>query len=385
MRQVHIRMLEPGDILAEPILNQHGMTMLGAGTALTENHIFRLKKLGIQTAMIGLKEPGGSYRDEDLKKLSPIMKLQDLKEKSEARENIRHMLVRLADSDLGFGRPSTPQLDEQFRRMFRNILYEITSHEQVLDGLIRLQQSDPYLLEHSFHVTAYSAILGIATHYSGAEMMDLCVGALLFDIGMTELPVHTIRRSGSLTGADREALRRHPEVGFQIICDMEGVSRRSALCALQHHERYNGTGYPSRLKHHEIDEFAQIVAIADTYHALISRRNYRLAYTPGEAIEYLLAAGDRYFSLELIQTYLRNISIYPLSSLVKLSSGQLGIVSSLDSNLVHRPVVKIIREADGSNVSSPYDVDLMRKTDLVITEILEHHGEGGRKSARICP
>ncbi|MGG3454484.1 MULTISPECIES: HD-GYP domain-containing protein [Paenibacillus] len=383
MRQVHVRMLEPGDVLAEPILNQHGMTMLGAGTALTEGHIVRLKKLGIQTAMIGQKEPVGSFRDEDIQGTSPIMKFQDLKEKREARKQIRQMLVRLADSDLGFGRPSTPQLDEQFRRMFRNILYEITSHEQVLDGLIRLQQSDPYLLEHSFHVTAYSAILGIAGQYSGAEMIDLCVGALLFDIGMTELPAHTIRRNGSLTGADREALRRHPEAGFQIICDMEGVSRRSALCALQHHERYNGAGYPSRLKHHEIDEYAQIVAIADTYHALISRRNYRLAYTPGEAIEYLLAAGDRYFSLELIQTYLRNISIYPLSSVVKLSNGQLGIVSSLDSSLVHRPVVKIIREADGSNVRSPYEVDLMRKTDLVITEMMESSGEDLQMSVRV--
>ncbi|MNP54699.1 hypothetical protein D3C76_1492760 [compost metagenome] len=137
------------------------------------------------------------------------------------------------------------------------------------------------------------------------------------------------------------------------------------------------------MKHHEIDEYAQIVAIADTYHALISRRNYRLAYTPGEAIEYLLAAGDRYFSLDLIQTYLRNISIYPLSSVVKLSNGQLGIVSSLDSSLVHRPVVKIIREADGSNVRSPYEVDLMRKTDLVITEIMENQGDALQMSARL--
>lgn len=382
MRQVDVRLLEPGDVLAEPIVNQYGMTMLGAGTALTENLIALLKKLGIQTAIVRNKELDGSFQEVDVKKQSSMLKFQDLKEKREARKEIRQMLVRLADSDLGLGRLSTPHVDEQFRRMFCNILYDITSHEQVLDGLIRLQQNDPYLLDHSFHVTAYSAILGIAGQYSGAEMIDLCVGALLFDIGMTELPSHIIRRPGSLTGADREALRRHPEAGFQIMCEMEGVSRRSALCALQHHERYNGTGYPSRLKHHEIDEYAQIVAIADTYHALISRRNYRLAYTPGEAIEYLLAAGDRYFSLELIQKYLRHISIYPLSSIVKLSSGQLGVVTSLDSNLVHRPTVKIIREADGSEVKSPYEIDLMRKTDLVITEIMENDEAGLQLSAR---
>lgn len=371
MRQVHVRMLEPGDVLAEPILNQHGMIMLGTGTTLTEAHISRLRKLGIQTAAVSRKEQGDSVGGIDKEVANTVMRFQDFKEKGEARKLIRQSLVNLADSELGLGRPSSPQLEEQFRRMFRNILYEITSHEEVLGGLVRLQQSDPYLLDHSFHVTAYSAILGIANQYSGAEMIDLCVGALLFDIGMTELPAQTVSRPGSLTGADREAIRRHPEVGFQIISGMEGVSRRSALCALQHHERYNGTGYPARLKHHEIDEYAQIVAIADTYHALISRRNYRLAYTPGEAIEYLLAAGNRYFSLDLIQTYLRHISIYPLSSVVKLSSGQLGVVSSLDSGLAHRPTVKIIREADGTAVSNPYEVDLMRKTDLVISGIVE--------------
>ncbi|MGG6309482.1 HD-GYP domain-containing protein [Paenibacillus macerans] len=342
----------------------------------------RLRKLGIQTATIGLKDPGGSARGNDDPELYTIVRFQDTKEKREARKQIRHSLVRLADSELGFGRPSSPQMEEQFRRMFRNIMYEITSHDEVVDGLIRMQQSAPYLLDHSFHVTAYSAILGIANQYTGAEMIDLCVGALLFDIGMTELPAHTLNRSGSLTGADREVLRRHPETGYKIISGMEGVSMRSALCALQHHERFNGTGYPSRLKHREIDEYAQIVAIADTYHALISRRNYRLAYTPGEAIEYLLAAGDRYFSLDLIQTYLKHISVYPLSSVVKLSSGQLGVVSSLDSSLVHRPIVKIIREADGSTVRNPYEVDLMRKTDLVISGIVEEHGQGQQTSAR---
>ncbi|MGZ7443956.1 HD-GYP domain-containing protein [Paenibacillus sp. TH7-28] len=377
MKQVHITMLVPGDVLAEPILNQRGIVMLGAGTALTEAHINRLKKLGIKDAFIENKAAQDNRPKTELQ-FAPAAEglhapepVQGISEKWETRQEMRQALNRLADSELGFGRPSTPELEEQFRRMFRNTLYEIMSHDGVVDGLIRLQKADPYLLEHSFHVTAYAAILGLANGYAGAEMLELCVGSLLFDIGMTELPAHTFSSTGGLTGAERSAVRLHPEAGHRIISRMEGVSPRSALCALQHHERYNGTGYPSRLKHGEIDEYAEIVAIADTYHALISRRNYRLAYTPGEAIEYLLAAGDRYFSLDLIQTYLRHISIYPLSSVVRLSSGQLGVVTSLETSLVHRPVVKIVREADGSLVTAPYEVDLMRKTDLVISSLVE--------------
>ncbi|MEC0136398.1 HD domain-containing phosphohydrolase [Paenibacillus macerans] len=379
MKQVHIAMLEPGDVLAEPILNQRGIVMLGPGTALTEVHINRLKKLGIKDACIVNKEPQEKRPTAKAELQSapaaegshtPVP-VQEIRDKWEKRREMRQALIRLADAELGIGRPSSPQMEEPFRRMFRNTLYEITRHDGVVDGLLRLERADPYLLEHSFHVTAYAAILGLANGYAGAEMLELCVGSLLFDIGMTELPAHTFSSTGSLTGAERAAVRLHPEAGHRIISRMEGVSPRSALCALQHHERFNGTGYPSRLKHGEIDEYAEIVAIADTYHALISRRNYRLAYTPGEAVEYLLAAGDRYFSLDLIQTYLKHISIYPLSSVVRLSSGQLGVVTSLETSLVHRPVVKIIREADGSLVSAPYEVDLMRKTDLVISGLVE--------------
>ncbi|WP_082672913.1 HD-GYP domain-containing protein [Paenibacillus senegalimassiliensis] len=380
MKEVHVRMLEPGDVLAEPILNQQGMTMLGAGTALTENHITRLKKLRIQTAIIttvdspGVQLPGEAGSQNAANANGLRLSFLNPNDKQEMRKRIRNSLVGLADSEFGFGRPSTPELEQQFHRVFRSVLHEITNRQEVIDGLILLHQSDPYLLDHSFHVTAYSAILGIANQYSSTQMTDLCIGALLYDIGMTELPTHTLNRTGTLTEPDREAMLRHPEIGYRMIREMKGVSPRSALCALQHHERYNGTGYPSRLKHGEIDEFAEIVAIADTYHALISRRNYRLAYTPGEAIEYLLAVGDRYFSLDMIQTYLRHISIYPLASKVKLSNGQLGIVSSLDPSVVHRPVVRIIQEADGTAVEKPYEVNLMRTTNLVISGIVEGSG-----------
>jgi HD-GYP domain-containing protein (c-di-GMP phosphodiesterase class II) len=120
------------------------------------------------------------------------------------------------------------------------------------------------------------------------------------------------------------------------------------------------------LKADDTPEFAQIVGLADIYDALTSPRHYRKAFTPGEAVEYLFAAGNYDFDMSLIWVFLRNVFIFPVSSVIRLSSGQIGIVSEADGSLNHRPVVQIIREADGTPVARPYPVDLAVVRNLTI-------------------
>ncbi len=130
--------------------------------------------------------------------------------------------------------------------------------------------------------------------------------------------------------------------------------------------RYRGSGYPLGMKTDKIPEFAKIVGISDVYNALGSTRHHRNAYGPGEAIEYLFAAGNYEFEWDLIKSFLDHVTIYPVSTVVKLSSGQIAMVTETAGRPIQRTVVQIICESDGAVVKSPYLLDLQQHPNVVI-------------------
>src|SRR5690606_37562448 len=138
----------------------------------------------------------------------------------------------------------------------------------------------------------------------------------------------------------------------------------------QHHERYDGRGYPRQLKGHEIHEYAQLIAIADVYDALTSVRPYRNRLRPSEAIEYLYGTGNAQFDLALVQRFTEHVCIYPVSTTIMLSTGQIGVVSANHKGSVQRPTVRILRDADGLELKSPYEIDLRKHLNVTIISSL---------------
>nr|WP_238357720.1 HD domain-containing phosphohydrolase [Cohnella zeiphila] len=251
---------------------------------------------------------------------------------------------------------------------------EIVAQREIAEELGVLLQTDRFLFDHSLQVALLSCVVGLAKSYDMARLYDLTVGALLFDIGMTRLPPAIVKSKLQLTSLERKELKQHTVKGFEILSRLPGVSAASAKCALLHHERYRGSGYPFGVKHNDIPEYAQIVGLADMYDALISPRHHRKAFTFGEAMEYLFAAGNYDFDLDLVQVFLRNVSMYPVSLVVKLSSGQTGVVADVEHSMSHRPIIRIVREANGAKVQRPYEIDLRNYRDLVIVQAaMEEH------------
>lgn len=111
-----------------------------------------------------------------------------------------------------------------------------------------------------------------------------------------------------LTPKEKDILRRHTFLGFELLRRQRNISLFSAHFALQHHERYDGNGYPRQLAGGEIHEYSRIVAITDVFDALTSARYHRKQYSPHEAAEYLSAAGGILFDYELIINYFSRIS-----------------------------------------------------------------------------
>ncbi|MFC5652827.1 HD-GYP domain-containing protein [Paenibacillus solisilvae] len=360
MRKLHIHSVKPGDKLARAVLQENGNILLGSGVELNERFITRLTGLGIDTLYIddpmteGL-EPTSAVRDDTLKK---------------ATETVYKTMSTLVDQPVIRGRTIAPEMGRSFRKVFGDIMQDLITREDVLVSLTNIHVADGYLFQHSVNVAILSGIMGLAKGYNRNQLEELGMGALLFDIGMTKLPKELLNKTSPFTDAERAAMEKHTEEGFNIIRAQHDISLLSAHCALQHHERFNGSGYPRKLKNDAIHEYAQIIAIADVYDALTSPRPYRKRYNPSEAIEFLFGAGSTFFDLELIKTFCKHISIYPVSTSVLLSSGQVGVVALNNPLALHRPTVRILREADGTVPASPYQIDLKDENNLMIAEEL---------------
>lgn len=360
MRKVQLDMVKPGDKVARTIFQENGNVLLGAGVELNNRYIERLRNLGIDVLFI---------EDELTMDLEPEESIRE-ETRKQAVSAIYTTMNAFREEKMSKGRTIAPDMGRNFRAIFGSIMQDLATRPNILVNLTSIHSKDAYLFQHAFNVAVMSGIMGLAKGFNRNQLEELGIGALLYDIGMTKMPMKLLEHTGPMSEEETELLRSHPKEGFDILRKYHDISIVSAHCALQHHERYNGSGYPRGLKRDEIHIYAQIVGLADTYDALVSPRPYRKRYTTSEAVEFLFAAGGTYFDLELIKLFCSHISVYPVATTLLLNSGQIVVVSKNNETAVHRPRVRVIREADGNPPKTPYELELKDELHLTIEKEL---------------
>lgn len=324
---------------------------------MTSRYIDRLVHLGIDTLYI---------QDKHTEDIVPEEAIRD-ETRKDAVEAVYKTMTTLMDQPQVKRRTSLPDFGSAFQKVFREIITDLCGRRDVLVNLSNLHVMDGYFFHHAVNVAVLAGVVGLAKGYNQQQLMELGIGALLFDIGMTQIPKELWSRKTELNAEEYKRLQHHTEDGFNILRSQHNISVVSAHCALQHHERYDGTGYPRQLADKHIHEYARIVAIADVYDALISPRPFRKSYTPSDATEFLFASGNSYFDLDLLKMFLQHVAIYPIASTVQLNTGYVGVVSNVNPLAVNRPTIRILQEPDGSPVASPYEINLYDKDWMSVT------------------
>ena len=358
MRKLHISSVKSGDTLAVDIFGTNGTVLLSRGVKLTEYYIRGLKEKGVQYLYIDDKY---TYDIGTRPIISATIRQQAVKK-------VYDTMTALIDQRKLLGRVSTLDLGLEYQKVFKEILDYLLSQENLVISLSDLVISSGYFFHHSVNVATIAGIIGIARGYSPQQLLDLGVGALLFDIGMTQIPESLWGKKGFLTTEEKDLLHKHTIYGFEMLRRQRNISILSAHCALQHHERYDGGGYPRGLKEKEIHEYARIVAIADVFDALTSARYHRKQYAPHEAAEYLSAAGNILFDYELIKTFLSYVAIYPVGTTVVLNTGYIGVVAKVFPEFPLRPIVRIMKNPYGEQLKSPYEIDLRKEINITIVK-----------------
>ena len=242
---------------------------------------------------------------------------------------------------------------------------QLLNHSDELVGWALSGQTEDYVVDNALHVAVLAAKVGMGLKYSQDELERLVLAGLLHDLGMWTLPVSLIEKRETLSEEERDLLRTHPERGRRILASQGGVFEWVSTISAQEHERWDGSGYPCRLKDKQIAEPAQIIGMVDTVDAMVTMRPYRQRLTPHQVVRELLLHAKATFSLRVLKGLGDQITLYPIGTHVRLNTGESGTVTRINSRYPLRPVVTI------SKVGEASDVDLSRGLSTHIVEVLQ--------------
>lgn len=353
MQRIAVKDIVPGMVSARNIYDADERLLLAEGVVFSQHYIRRLKEYGIPIVYIDTPLTANIDVPELLAEETRIKAVSAVKQ---AFNDFRI----LKNIDLG-----------KLRDVTEGIVDDVVRNRNTVFHLNDIRMYDDYTFAHSVNVCVLAVLAGVAMEYSPRRLMELGIGAILHDVGKMAIEKSILNKSGILTEAEMEAMRRHPALGFEILKKYSAeLSWLSIHVAFQHHEKYDGTGYPRGLRGSEIHEYARITSIADTYDALTSDRPYRPALSPSQAYEFMLAGSGTHFDPDILREFLRHIALYPIGSIVRLSTGDVGIVTNVFPGLQTRPIVRLI--ADGSNCpyESPLEMDLSEKLTVFVEEVL---------------
>ena len=252
-----------------------------------------------------------------------------------------------------------PELAGDLKGTVQALIGQLAGNRPSMVELSRLKTHDDYTFYHAVNVAILS--LGVASSLSDDKrfLASVGVGALLHDIGKLHVDLAVLSKPGALNLTEREAIMLHPVFGAQIAASVPGLDRSAIVVIFEHHRRLDGSGYPQAFPGRRQAIGSRIVAIADTYDAMTSNRPYAAARPPEEAARQLMLEAGTRFDAGLVRLFLRLIGVYPPRSLVRLTTGELGVVVHADPLDRERPFVNIITDCDENPLDEMVGVALM--------------------------
>jgi len=250
-----------------------------------------------------------------------------------------------------------PMVDDIVNSMFR--------FPSVLLPLAQLKHRNEYTFQHSVSVAALAIAFGRVLEMPRNEIKDIALGGFLHDIGKALVPGRILNKPGKLDEAEFNVMKSHVTLTAKLLNDVRGISEITFNAAVQHHEHYDGAGYPKGLKGDEISIYGQMIGIVDVYDAITSLRVYHKGIPPTAALRKLFELSGTHFSNNMVQAFIKGIGIYPAGSLVQMESERLGIVRKVIPDMLLQPIVQIIYDCQTRRHIHPEIVDLSTSSDRI--------------------
>jgi HD-GYP domain-containing protein (c-di-GMP phosphodiesterase class II) len=244
------------------------------------------------------------------------------------------------------------------KEMVEEISDSVSRNPGALISLARIKTADDYTYMHSVAVCAMminlAKQLGLDDHQTRLAGM----AGLLHDLGKVMIPTEILNKPGKLTEAEFTVIKTHPTEGHRLLLLNSEVDPIVLDACLYHHEKMDGSGYPKGLKGDEISLMAKMNAVCDVYDAITSNRPYKSGWDPAESLRKMAEWANGHFDGKVFQGFVKSLGIYPIGSLVKLTSGRLGVVVSQTTKSLTTPCVKVFYSTKSNMRIVPEVVDL---------------------------
>ncbi|WP_162888551.1 HD-GYP domain-containing protein [Dechloromonas sp. HYN0024] len=242
------------------------------------------------------------------------------------------------------------------------MIASVIRNPDALVPLARLKGMDSYANDHAVATAALIIAFGRHQGMAEPEIEKLALGTMVKDIGHSALDSRLTTKPGGLSHAEFSIVQSHVEEGLAVLDATSRLPETAIAVVLEHHERYNGCGYPYRMAGDEISVAGRMAAIVDTYDAMTSDRPYRAAMSPAHALRQLYEESGTQYDPALVAAFVKTVGIYPVGTLVLLDSGHLAMVVQANPDNMLAPVVRVIYHTGRQQyVTTPVDVDLSRK------------------------
>ncbi len=292
-------------------------------------------------------------------KVASVEKIEEIQEDDSPRKVYGKALKVINDifDDVRMGRiPSSDEAVGVVKNMARLTLED----PHALFALSLLRDYDNYTFTHSVNVSVLALSVGRACCVSEEELKTLGLGGLLHDIGKMKVDLAIINKPGKLTDGEFKKIIEHPALGAEIVTQMEGEGSSQDVVDIVrgHHLRHDRTGYPVAIQKEKISRLAEMTAIADAYDAMTTLRSYQNPVTPRKALALLQNISGSSLNAEYLERFVNSLGTYPVGTLVRIDTNEIGLVISVGMKNPDDVVLKIIFGTVGEKLSTPFNLEL---------------------------
>ena len=375
MNAINTSDLRPGQIFSDPVYTEGEYLLVAAQVPLRQKDIDVLVSWGIEFvktegSLADPDVPAEIHQSED----KPLkFSISDVQGNSVPYRSYKHLIEKLnmvfssLKSGDGIEMRAIDYICIQLLQGLRD--YPNNFVEYILGGEITGNE----LAKSSVNTAILSAMTAQELKLPNHKIHNIIAGALLHDVGMLRLSKGITEKKGGLSEAELEQIKSHPIHTSKIVTKELFGPHEVNLIAIQHHERWDGQGYPDKLSGQAIDIGARIVSVADAFEAMVSKKSYRNSLVGYQAIKNLMADNARRFDPAVIMAFTKIIGIYPIGSIVQLNGNIIARVVSVHSNAPMRPVVQLLTESSGKVIDPEKitTVDLLSDKTLFIKHAID--------------
>lgn len=349
-RFVSTRVLEPGMIIDQALVDKSKRVLIARKTTLDEFHISELRKMRIGGVYI---REGEEDIEEDIEIAPEVVEvIQKLEREDTKKVQLSEGVKSRVATGIQFLYTDTAnrEFTNVANDITRDLLNAIEENDAVAMNVDALKVCDEYTFKHSVDVATMAMIVAKHMKFTSKEIYDIGVAGLLHDVGKSKIPENVINKPARLTEEEFEIMKQHSVFGYRILKEKGGLSDDILMGVLQHHEKINGTGYPMQVMDRHICRYAKILSVVDIYDALVTERPYKKAFSQRDAVELIMSMTDE-LDIDAVKSFMSSVILYPVGTVVQLSNGERARVVSNVPGYPLRPKVVELRKGKVYNLS----------------------------------